>query len=144
MKIIIEDIADDAEEEIIIRTHGLDDDVLQLIIKMKQGKNTLTCIDERENIVPVKQEDVYYFDAVDGKVYVYLEKSVLEIKKRLYEIEELSEAYLRISKAQIVNANMIEKLSPMFNGRLEAHLKNGEKIIISRQYVPNLKKYFGV
>lgn len=144
MRIIIEDIADDAEEEIIIRTHGLDDDVLQLITRMKQGKNTLTCIDERENIVPVKQEDVYYFDAVDGRVYVYLEKGVLEIKKRLYEIEELSNAYLRISKAQVVNANMIERLSPMFNGRLEAHLKNGEKIIISRQYVPNLKKYFGV
>lgn len=144
MRIIIEDIADDAEEEIIIRTHGLDDDVLQLITRMKQGKNMLTCIDERENIVPVKSEDVYYFDAVDGRVYVYLEKSVLEIKKRLYEIEELSGAYLRISKAQVVNSNMIERLSPMFNGRLEAHLKNGEKIIISRQYVPDLKKYFGV
>lgn len=144
MRIIIEDIADDAEEEIIIRTHGLDDDVLQLITRMKQGKNMLTCIDERENIVPVKSEDVYYFDSVDGRVYVYLEKSVLEIKKRLYEIEELSGAYLRISKAQVVNSNMIERLSPMFNGRLEAHLKNGEKIIISRQYVPDLKKYFGV
>ena len=70
--------------------------------------------------------------------------SVLEIKKRLYEIEELSSLYLRISKAQVVNTNMIEYLSPMFNGRLEAHLKNGEKVIISRQYVPNLKKYFGV
>lgn len=144
MRIIIEDIADDEEEEIIIRTRGLDDDVLQLITRMKQGKNMLTCIDERENIVPIKQEDVYYFDAVDGRVYVYLENSVLEIKKRLYEIEELSDAYLRTSKAQIVNANMIERLSPMFNGRFEAHLKNGEKIIISRQYVPDLKKYFGV
>ena len=103
MKIIIEDIADDAEEELIIRTHGLDDDVLQLITRMKQGKNMLTCIDEQENILPVKQDEVYYFDAVDGKVFVYLEKNVLEIKKRLYEIEELSGAYLRISKAQIVN-----------------------------------------
>ncbi|MBO5164144.1 MAG: LytTR family transcriptional regulator DNA-binding domain-containing protein [Ruminococcus sp.] len=144
MKIIIEDIADDAEEEIIIRTHGLDDDVLQLIARMKQEKNMLTCIDEQENILPLKQNDVYYFDAVDGRVYVYLEKSVLEIKKRLYEIEELCDSYLRISKAQIVNAKMIERLSPMFNGRLEAHLKNGEKVIISRQYVPDLKKYFGV
>lgn len=144
MKIIIEDIADDADEEIIIRTHGLDDDVLQLIKRLKQGKNTLTCMDERENIVPVKQDDVYYFDAVDGRVYVYLEKNVLEIKKRLYEIEDLSDAYLRVSKAQIINADKIEHLSPMFNGRLEAHLKNGEKVIISRQYVSDLKKYFGV
>lgn len=144
MKIIIEDIAADAEEEIIIRTHGLDDDVMQLITRMKQGRDTFTCIDERENIVPVKSGDVYYFDAVDGRVYVYLEKSVLEIKKKLYEIEELSGSYLRISKAQIVNADRIERLTPLFNGRLEAILKNGEKVIISRQYVPELKKHFGV
>lgn len=144
MKIIIEDIADSEEEEILIRTHGLDDDVLKLITRIKLGKNMLTCMDERENIVPVRAEDVYYFDAVDNRVFVYLEKSVLEIKKRLYEVEELSDLYLRISKAQVVNINMIEYLSPMFNGRLEAHLKNGEKVIISRQYVPNLKKYFGV
>lgn len=144
MKVIIEDIANGEEEEIIIRTHGLDDDVLKLIVRIKHGKNMLTCIDERENLVPVKADDVYYFDAVDDKVFVYLEMSVLEIKKRLYEIEELSSLYLRISKAQVVNTNMIEYLSPMFNGRLEAHLKNGEKVIISRQYVPNLKKYFGV
>lgn len=144
MKIIIEDIADNEEEEILIRTHGLDDDVLKLIARIKLGKNMLTCIDEHENIVPVRVDDVYYFDAVDNRVFVYLEKSVMEIKKRLYEIEELSDLYLRISKAQVVNTNMIDYLSPMFNGRLEAHLKNGEKVIISRQYVPDLKKYFGV
>ena len=91
MKVIIEDIANGEEEEIIIRTHGLDDDVLKLIARIKQGKNMLTCIDERENLVPVKADDVYYFDAVDDKVFVYLEKSVLEIKKRLYEVEELSD-----------------------------------------------------
>ncbi len=144
MKIIIEDIADNEEEEILIRTHGLDDDVLKLIARIKLGKNMLTCIDEHENIVPVRADDVYYFDAVDNRVFVYLENSVMEIKKRLYEIEELSDLYLRISKAQVVNTNMIDYLSPMFNGRLEAHLKNGEKVIISRQYVPDLKKYFGV
>ena len=41
MKIIIEDIADSEEEEIIIRTHGLDDDVLKLIARIKLGKNML-------------------------------------------------------------------------------------------------------
>ena len=68
----------------------------------------------------------------------------LVCKRKLYEIEELSASYLRISKAQIVNADRIERLTPLFNGRLEAILKNGEKVIISRQYVPELKKHFGV
>ena len=38
----------------------------------------------------------------------------------------------------------IEYLSPPFSGKLEAHLKNGEKIVISRQYVPVLKAKLGI
>ena len=44
----------------------------------------------------------------------------------------------------IVNMEKIEYLSPLFNGKLEAHLKNGEKIIISRQYVHSLKVKLGI
>jgi DNA-binding LytR/AlgR family response regulator len=38
----------------------------------------------------------------------------------------------------------IEYLSPLFSGKLEAHLKNGEKVIISRQYVRSLKVKLGI
>ncbi|MCI7234323.1 MAG: LytTR family transcriptional regulator DNA-binding domain-containing protein [Oscillospiraceae bacterium] len=34
----------------------------------------------------------------------------------------------------------IESVSPALNGRFTAHMKNGERVIISRQYVPALKK----
>lgn len=33
----------------------------------------------------------------------------------------------------------IESISPALNGRFTAHMKNGEKIIISRKYVPEIK-----
>ena len=38
-----------------------------------------------------------------------------------------------------LNMEKIEFLSPHFNGKLEAHLVNGERILISRQYVRDLK-----
>ena len=34
----------------------------------------------------------------------------------------------------------LESISPALNGRFTAHMKNGEKIIISRQYVPEIKR----
>ena len=37
----------------------------------------------------------------------------------------------------------IDHLSPEFNGRFIASLKNGENIITSRGYVPELKKKLG-
>ena len=52
--------------------------------------------------------------------------------------------FVRCSKSMIVNMEKIEYLSPLFSGRLEAHLKNGEKIIISRQYVHHLKVRLGI
>ena len=66
--------------------------------------------------------------------------------KELFEIEEEYEgtSFIRISKNAIVNIGKIEKLIPEFNGRLEAKLKNGESIIISRGYVPSLKRKLGI
>jgi len=40
--------------------------------------------------------------------------------------------------------NKVKSLSPAFGGRFEAVLDNGEKTIISRQYVPVLKERLGL
>jgi len=34
----------------------------------------------------------------------------------------------------------LESISPALNGRFTAHMKNNETIIISRQYVPDMKR----
>ena len=44
----------------------------------------------------------------------------------------------------ILNLDKIKSLSPAFGGRFEALLKNGEKTVISRQYVGVLKKKLGL
>jgi len=52
--------------------------------------------------------------------------------------------FLRISKSTIVNLSKVKSLTPSLSGRLEAALFNGEKVIISRQYVVGLKTKFGL
>ena len=52
--------------------------------------------------------------------------------------------FLRVSKSAIVNLSKVRKLVPSISGRFEAVLKNGETVVISRQYVPLLKKHFGL
>ena len=94
----------------------------------------------------VEPNSVYYFEAVDDKVFAYCESKVYEIKRKLYELEKQFENtdFLRISKSVIVNLSKIKKLTPGFSGRLEALLDNGERAVISRQYVPALKKKLGI
>ena len=145
MKITIETPAPGQEDEIIIRCAQLDRPILELISAVKTGNCKLTGYNGTA-ITMLQPKDIYYFEAVDNKVFAYCEKLVYELRKKLYELEEeLSGTdFLRISKSTIVDLSKITNLSPAFNGRLEAKLKNGEKIIISRQYVPHLKKKIGI
>ena len=99
-----------------------------------------------DKIVRLNYQDIYYFEANENRVFAYYYSDVYEVKYKLYELEELFVPldFVRCSKSMIVNMAKIEYLSPLFSGKLEAHLKNGEKIVISRQYVHSLKIRLGI
>ncbi len=141
MKITIETVKPGEEEEIILRCASVDDKILKLIQSLKTEKDALTGYLE-DKIQKLTLKDIFYFESVDNKVYAYTAKLVYEVHKKLYEIEEeyADTDLLRISKATIVNVSKITYVRPMLNGRFEAKLKNNEKVIISRQYVPALKE----
>lgn len=145
MKITIESPAPGQEDEVILRCAHLDERVMALIRALKNETTKLTAYSDGA-ITLLEPKQIYYFESVDNKVFAYCEKQVFELRKKLYELEEdLSGTdFLRISKSTIVDLSKITHLSAAFNGRLEAKLKNGEKIIISRQYVPALKKKLGL
>ena len=145
VRIIIETPPEGAEDEIVIRCRELDDELIKLIYSIKQGKTRLTGYDGKM-MIQLQPQDIYYFESVDNKVFAYCEKTVYEVRHKLYEIEDMyrNTDFLRISKSVIVNISRIESVSPMLGARLEAKLDNGEKIIISRQYMPDLKKKLGI
>ena len=145
MKITIETPAAGEEDEIIVRCASLDERTMKLIYSLRANQDRLTgYIDDK--IIKLQDKDIYYFEAVDNKVFAYTQSGVYEVRKKLYELEEgyIYSDFLRISKSSIVNVAKIAYLKPTFNGRFEATLKNNEKIIISRQYVTDLKKKLGI
>ena len=145
MKITIETPKDGAEDEIIIRCHELDDELMELISRIKSGKAQITGY-KNSSVKQIMPREIYYFESVDNKVFAYCETEVYEVKERLYEIEERyrHSDFQRISKSVIVNVTLIEYISPLLGSRLEATMKNNEKVIISRQYVPELKRKLGI
>lgn len=145
MKIRIEKPAPGEEEELILRCHELDRHLMKLIYTLKNAEEPLMGYLE-DRIVRLSPSAIFYFEAVEGRVFAYTDKEVFEVRRKLYEIEALYGAldFLRISKSCIVNVSKIDYVKPSFNGRFEARLKNGETIIISRQYVAQLKKRLGI
>lgn len=145
MKIIIEDLKDGEEDEIIIRSNNIDESILQMIYGVKMHTQKIVGL-YNGRMTMIEPKDVFYFESVDNKTFIYCEKRVFESKMKLYEIENQYENtdFFRSSKSTILNLSKIKNLSPAFNGRFEALLKNNEKVIISRQFVPVLKKKLGL
>ena len=67
----------------------------------------------------------FYFESVDNRTFLYTETQVLEIKKRLYELEEIlsDKDFVRTSKSQLVNINKIKLLKPELNRSITAVIK---------------------
>ena len=145
MKIIIEECSPGEEDQIIFRCSELNDNILKLIAELKQGQRKLAGIKDG-NITMIDPANVYYFEGVDNKVFLYCKQDVYETKMKLYEIEEefKNTDFFRASKSVILNVSKIKSISPAYSGRFEAELYNGEIVVISRQYVPELKKKLGM
>lgn len=145
MKISIEEIDIQKEEEIIIRCHEVTDEIMSLIQRIKL-KNKMLMGFQEDTIHQIKLSDVYYFESVDNKVFMYCKDKVFEAKQKLYELEKIVEGkkFFRASKSSILNIAKISYIKPSISGRFEARMDNGETVMVSRQYVPILKSMLGL
>ncbi|MBE5949684.1 MAG: LytTR family transcriptional regulator [Lachnospiraceae bacterium] len=141
MKITVLKIAQSEPEEMEIRCHEVTDQVNEIVAFVKSRNGQLTgVIEGKQYEVPVT--DVYYVEAVDNSVFIYGPQKVYETRQKLYELEGIlrEKYFLRVSKSLVLNLMKVKSIKPALNGRYSAILQSGEEIIISRKYVPELKR----
>ena len=141
MDIRIVNIGENEKEYIEIgcyKNNGSVDDIVRFV-KSRQGA-VIGNKDEKQYRLPVT--DIFYIESVDDKTFIYMENDCYGSQKKLYEFEALltSRNFARISKAVIVNLMKIVSIRPALNGRFLCKLTNGEEVIISRKYVPDIKE----
>ncbi len=144
LKIVIEEPQDGQEEQIIIKCREMTAELLRILALLK-AQDALVAYDGNK-IHRIKPNGVYYIEVVDNKTFLYCKNEVYESKQKLYELEEAlaNTDFLRVSKSVILNMSKIKSLRPALSGRFEALLDNGERIIVSRQYMIDLKKRLGI
>ena len=145
MKITIQECPPEEEEEIVIRCRTVDESLLKLIYSLRLGRDKLT-VSKGDKIFQVKPAEIYYFEAVDNKVFACMEKEVFDKISKLYELEKHLENtdFFRASKSTIINLAKVKNICPAFNGRFEVCMENGERLMVSRQFGPDLKKKLGL
>jgi DNA-binding LytR/AlgR family response regulator len=141
MNVRIKKINDKEDECIVIECVEVTPDIESIrAYALTKGTHMSGKINER--YYQFKLSDVFYFEAIDERVFAYTKSHTYELKTRLYELENAYENqhFVRCSKSFILNLMMLSHISPALNGRFTAHMKNGEKVMISRQYVPRIKE----
>lgn len=145
MKVSVQEIPKSEEEEIMIRCHEINEEVLSLLHRLKLSQEKLA-VTRQDEIHKIALQDVFYFETVDNKSFLYCESQVYETKLKLYEFEDMTQGskFFRASKSTIINAMKISYVKPSISGRFEVCMENGEKLLVSRQYVAELKKKIGI
>ena len=145
IKIKIELVDSSEEESLYLKIQNMDETVTKLVNTLKVRESALFG-QKDEKIYRIGLRDVYYFEALEKKVFLYSRKEVFEMKEKLYQIEEKYDKlnFVRISKSMIVNIDKIEAIYPVLSGRFELKLDNGEVLRISRYYVSGLKRKLGM
>lgn len=141
MKIKTEQDLSCKDMEITIKYAKEDRQVTRILDFLQSLDMQIRCsIDDAEQMINIA--DIYYIESVDKKTFIYLEKEVCQIDFRLYQLKEKlqSSGFVQISKSCLLNINALESIRPLFNSRMEATLKNGEKVCVNRKYLKDVKK----
>jgi len=143
MKLLVEQSLDCKETEIKI-TCGIIDERLKRLIEQIRLFSFSVTVKKDGVTLPIAFEDIYYFDTVDNKTFLYVERDVYRCDKKIYELETklVDTPFVRISKSCILNTSVVTFVQAQLSGRLEATLKNDEKVIISKHYIKDFRDKF--
>ena len=137
-------ITNEHEEEVVIYARErtkLTDDIEALVIG-----SVPELIGYKENqAVKLSSDSVCCFTVENNKVYALTDSEKLQIKLRLYQLEEiLSDTFVKINQSCIANIGKIERFDTSVSGTLLIKFKNGYKDYVSRRQMKAVKERFGL
>ncbi len=145
MKINIQHDPNITEAEITVKYGYLDEELEDILAYISLADNRMAGNLNGETYF-IRLADILYFETVDRKVFFYTADNTYETKMKIYKIEEklLNTPFSRISKSSIANLKKVKCINSESYSRLCATLINGEKVIVSRQYLNTIKEKLGV
>lgn len=115
------------------------------VLEQKIAGMDLTFIGKTEDrSVNISISDIYYIENVERKLFLYTRNEVYRFDGSMSNIEEriAKTDLVRISRTCIMNTAYLREIRQIRNSHLEAVMDNDEKLIVSRKYLPEIKKIF--
>lgn len=142
MKIIRKENKSKSDIEVLIEYPQMNKIVARIEAAVKSVDSIVSCSDENGQTLFVAVSEVFYIESVDKRTFVYTKDKVYRTDLPLYLLAEklYTFGFEQISKSCVLNVNVMTSVRPLFNSKMEALLTNGEKVHISRKYIPAIKK----
>ncbi|MCR4776005.1 MAG: LytTR family transcriptional regulator [Saccharofermentans sp.] len=145
MKVSIDLSAEYREPYAVIHTDKVTDEITRIIDMFSNNETPVTALQNEEEIVVLKPNEIYMVRVEGGDTVIYGEKQKFRSRKRLYELaEQLGKQFMQISKTTLINLTYIDSIEPGFSGTMLMRMKNGSKDYVSRKYLPGFKRYLGL
>lgn len=146
MKLFLRENKDIRETEVEIRFRTRDEEVDAIIDAVNSSSDQMIGIRDNGDSERLYVAKILYFEAVDRYVFAYGSKGYYKVRKTLYDIEDelKDKSFVRISKSSVVNINAVRSISPEDGRRIKLLLKNGEYLIVARNYVKDFKAAIGM
>ena len=136
-------IIDDSKDETIdVFCHeGHRERMQEVAREFADGSHRITCKKD-DKTYQLRLDDIFYIETVDERLYIYCENDVYENRMRLYEAEQICRdtLFFRASRSMLINIKKIDNMKPSLSGRFEITMINGERLLVSRKYVADLKR----
>lgn len=135
------------EIDILVTSAPGDQDAAQLVGRL-QSFGQMVVGFEPGSIVrrPIPLDELLLIEVRADLVLVRTtDGSELESPLRLYELEEAlrGSPVIRASKQVLVNFDKVVSIRPELNRRLLLRLEGGTDVLVTRTYVPNIKRLLG-
>lgn len=142
MKIIRKENINKNDIEILIEYPKMNKIVSRIEAAIKSVDSIVTCSGENEQTLFIAVSEIFYIESVDKRTFVYTKDKVYRTDSPLYLLAEklYTFGFEQISKSCVLNINVMTSVRPLFNSKMEALLTNGEKVQISRKFIPVIKK----
>jgi DNA-binding LytR/AlgR family response regulator len=129
-----------SETEITINAGGLTETVEKIIAAVRMLDMKLSGVKDGQKYI-LDAAKIVYIESVDKRIFLYTEAECFETSLKLYELEQLLQGDLmRAGKSCLFNFNYIKSLKNELDGRTILTMENNIKIVVSRQYTPEVKQ----
>lgn len=146
MKVNVEIDKKYVEPNAVIYANQITEDIKAVVEFLKQENiKGINCLKNEQAFI-VKLEEIEKIYALNGKVYLETKDETLEVRKRIYELEEIlpKRNFLRISNSEIINFDKVKNIELKIYGSLVINFYSGKVTYASRRYIKKIKEFLKI